>query len=135
MVPYIPINFWAFRIMVGLGTLFILYFAFILFCWWRKKDITRMRWLLITAIVLLPCAYICSESGWLVAEFGRQPWTIQDMLPVGASISDIGSSAVATTFWLFLLLFTALLVVEINIMLKQIKRGTEPLPDTLQGRE
>ena len=135
LVPYIPINFWAFRIMVGLGTLFILYFAFILFCWLRKKDITRMRWLLITAIVLLPCAYICSESGWLVAEFGRQPWTIQDMLPVGASISDIGSSAVATTFWLFLLLFTALLVVEINIMLKQIKRGTEPLPDTLQGRE
>ena len=135
LVPYIPINFWAFRIMVGLGSLFILYFAFILFLWWRKKDITRMRWLLIAAIVLLPCAYICSESGWLVAEFGRQPWTIQDMLPVGASISDIGSSAVATTFWLFLLLFTALLIVEINIMLKQIKRGTEPLPASPQGRK
>ncbi len=123
LVPYIPINFWAFRIMVGLGSLFILFFAFILFLWWRKKDITQMRWLLIISIILLPCAYICSESGWLVAEFGRQPWTIQDMLPVGASISDVGSSAVATTFWLFLLLFTAMLVVEINIMLKQIKKG------------
>ena len=81
------------------------------------------RWLLIAAIVLLPCAYLCSESGWLVAEFGRQPWTIQDMLPVGASISDIGSSAVATTFWIFLILFTTMLVVEINIMFKQIKKG------------
>ena len=82
-------------------------------------------WLLWLAILLVPCAYICSESGWLVAEFGRQPWTIQDMLPVGASVSDIGSSAVATTFWLFLALFTTMLAVEINIMLKQIKRGTE----------
>ena len=123
LVPYIPVNFWAFRIMVGLGALFILYFAVLLFFWWRKKDIGQMRWLLITAICLLPLAYICSESGWQVAEFGRQPWTIQDMLPVGASISDIGSSAVATTFWLFLLLFTSMLIVEINIMLKQIKKG------------
>ena len=58
-----------------------------------------------------------------MAEFGRQPWTIQDMLPVGASVSNIGSSAVATTFWIFLVLFTVLLAVEINIMLKQIKKG------------
>ncbi|MCR4995062.1 MAG: cytochrome ubiquinol oxidase subunit I [Bacteroidales bacterium] len=123
LVPYIPVNFWAFRIMVGLGTLFIFYFAYLMFLWWRKKDISSMKWLLIAAIVMLPCAYVCSESGWLVAEFGRQPWTIQDMLPVTASISDIGSSAVATTFWLFLFLFTAMLVVEISIMLKQIKRG------------
>lgn len=123
LVPYIPVNFWAFRIMVGLGTLFILFFALVLFLEWRKKDISSMKWLLWLAIALLPCAYICSESGWLVAEFGRQPWTIQDMLPVSASVSDIGSSAVATTFWIFLLLFTAMLVVEINIMLKQIKRG------------
>ena len=135
LVPYIPINFWAFRIMVGLGTLFILYFIYILFLWWKKgrklapvsssdKEASPYpRWLLIAAIILLPCVYICSESGWLVAEFGRQPWTIQDMLPVGASISDIGSNAVATTFWIFLFLFTTMLVVEINIMLKQIKKG------------
>ena len=135
LVPFIPINFWAFRIMVGLGTLFILFFAFILFLDWRgRKTIPLLvgggtsrypNWLLISAIVLVPLAYICSESGWLVAEFGRQPWTIQDMLPVSASVSDIGSSAVATTFWIFLVLFTAMLAVEISIMLKQIKRGLE----------
>ncbi len=123
LVPFIPVNFWAFRIMVGLGTLFILFFAFVLYLDWRKKDIPAMKWLLWTAIVLLPCAYICSESGWLVAEFGRQPWTIQDMLPISASVSDIGSTAVATTFWLFLVLFTTMLAVEISIMLKQIKKG------------
>ena len=144
LVPYIPVNFWAFRVMVGLGTLFILFFAYLLFLSWRqKKTLSPVRsagtlnsstggvgggssypqWLLWLSIALLPCAYICSESGWLVAEFGRQPWTIQDMLPVSASVSDIGSTAVATTFWIFLVLFTALLAVEINIMLKQIKKG------------
>jgi cytochrome d ubiquinol oxidase subunit I len=123
LVPYVPLNFWAFRIMVGLGTLFILFFAYILFLHWRKKPISSKRWLLWLAIILVPCAYICSECGWLVAELGRQPWTIQDMLPVGASVSDVSSNAVATTFWLFLVLFTTMLAVEINIILKQIKKG------------
>ena len=134
LVPFIPINFWAFRIMVGLGTLFVLFFAYLLFLNWKKKGIFAPETFnfqlssfnsvtLRLAIILVPLAYICSESGWLVAEFGRQPWTIQDMLPVGASVSNIGSSAVATTFWLFLVLFTVLLAVEISIMLKQIKRG------------
>ena len=125
LVPYIPVNFWAFRIMVGLGSLFILFFALILFLEWRKRDVSQMRWLLMAAIAMLPCAYVCSESGWLVAEFGRQPWTIQDMLPVSASVSDVEAGAVAATFWLFLTLFTAMLAVEVNIMLKQIKRGSE----------
>jgi cytochrome d ubiquinol oxidase subunit I len=77
------------------------------------------------AISLVPLAYIASESGWLVAEFGRQPWTIQDMLPTWVSVSDIQSSAVALTFFLFLILFTTMLAVEINILLKQIKKGPE----------
>jgi len=159
LVPPVAVNFWAFRVMVGFGSLFILFFAYLLFISWKQKktlsplprdgeSLTSFEnsaqqppsitggvggesfypnWLLWLAIILVPCAYICSESGWLVAEFGRQPWTIQDMLPVGASVSDIGASAVATTFWLFLVLFTTMLAVEINIMLKQIKKG-EPFP-------
>ena len=125
IVPFIPVNFWAFRIMVGFGCLIILFFAVVLFVAYRK-DITNLRpWHYVVAIALLPCAYIASECGWLVAEFGRQPWTIQDMLPTWASVSDLSSSAVATTFFIFLFLFTAMLVVEISIMLKQIKKGPE----------
>ncbi|MBQ9570794.1 MAG: cytochrome ubiquinol oxidase subunit I [Prevotella sp.] len=126
LVPYIPVNFWAFRLMVGLGCLFILFFAVILFMDWRKKDLAKLpMWHYIVAIILVPLAYIASESGWLVAEFGRQPWTIQDMLPVSASISDIPSGSVALTFFIFLILFTTMLAVELNIMLKQIKKGPE----------
>ena len=70
-VPPIGINFWAFRFMVGLGALFILVFAIILFVLYRK-DISRPRLLQIVGVALIPLAYIASECGWLVAEFGRQ---------------------------------------------------------------
>jgi cytochrome d ubiquinol oxidase subunit I len=77
------------------------------------------------AILLIPLAYIASESGWLVAEFGRQPWTIQDMLPTRVAVSDVEGFSVALTFFLFLFLFTLMLCVEISILLKQIKKGPE----------
>ncbi len=150
LVPFIPINFWAFRLMVGLGCLFILFFAVVALLAFRVpllSVITRRllsafglmdeadsdvhgagslpRWLCWVAIALVPLAYVCSESGWLVAEFGRQPWTIQDMLPTWAAVSDLHSGSVMLTFVLFLILFTTMLAVEINILLKQIKRGPD----------
>ena len=148
LVPPIPINFWAFRAMVGLGCLLILFFGLVWVLSFKvpflsvfsrrllatlglmpetQSDVhgaTKMPcWLYIAAIVMVPLAYIASESGWLVAEFGRQPWTIQDMLPTWAAVSDLHSGSVMLTFFLFLILFTTMLAVEINIMLKQIKRG------------
>ena len=149
VVPFIPINFWAFRIMVGLGCVFILYFLVLLLLMYdipflsvftrrllatiallpetmadAPKRLTGLpAWHYWTAIVLVPLAYIASECGWLVAEFGRQPWTIQDMLPTWASVSDLNAGSVAFTFILFLILFTTMLAVEINILLKQIQKG------------
>lgn len=121
VVPPVAVNFWAFRIMVGVGCLFILFFAVVLFMVY-KKDITKLpAWHYWLAILLIPLGYIGSECGWLVAEFGRQPWTIQDMLPTWAAVSDLQSSSVIITFFLFLVLFTTMLAVEINILLKQIK--------------
>ena len=148
-VPPIPINFWAFRIMVGLGCLFILYFLVMLLLIYdipflsvftrrllasigilpetmadAPKRLTGLpSWHYWAAIALVPLAYIASECGWLVAEFGRQPWTIQDMLPTWASVSDLNAGSVAFTFILFLILFTTMLAVEINILLKQIQKG------------
>ena len=133
VVPPVWVNFWAFRIMVGLGCLFILFFAVILAVIYKfpkallqKYDITALpAWHYWVAILLVPLAYIASESGWLVAEFGRQPWTIQDMLPTWVAVSDVEGFSVALTFFLFLFLFTLMLCVEINILLKQIKKGPE----------
>ena len=124
LVPSIPICFYAFRLMVGVGSLLILFFALSLFLVY-KKEIAQYRWFLISAIIMIPLAYIASESGWIVAEIGRQPWTIQDLLPVSAAISDIEAGSVATTFFIFLALFTTMLAVEISILVKQIKKGPE----------
>ena len=110
--------------MVGVGCLLILFFALSLFLVY-KKEIAQYRWFLISAIIMIPLAYIASESGWIVAEIGRQPWTIQDLLPVSAAISDIEAGSVATTFFIFLALFTTMLAVEISILMKQIKKGPE----------
>lgn len=126
LVPYIPITFWSFRAMVALGCLFILFFAVTLFVSYRK-DITKYRWLHIVGIIMLPLGYIASEAGWVVAEMGRQPWTIQDMLPTWIAASDVNTGSVITTFIIFLVLFTTMLVVEINILCKQIKKGPDYL--------
>jgi len=124
LVPSIPLCFYAFRVMVGLGTLFVLLFAAILFFVYRK-DIAKSRLLLRAGIISLPFAYLASQAGWIVAEVGRQPWAIQDMLPTCAAVSDIHPGSVALTFFIFLALFTTLLAVEISIMCKQIKKGPE----------
>jgi cytochrome d ubiquinol oxidase subunit I len=124
LVPPINITFWAFRTMVGLGTLFIAFFLLVGFLAFRK-DIANFKWLHYLALLLIPLAYIASESGWVVAEMGRQPWTIQDMLPTWVAVSDVSSSSVMLTFFIFLVLFTTMLAVEISILCKQIKKGPE----------
>ena len=130
LVPYIPICFWAFRIMVGLGCLFILFFAAILFLVY-KQQLGRFRWLPWVAIALVPLAYVASESGWIVAEMGRQPWTIQDMLPTWAAVSNLNANSVALTFFLFLALFTTMLAVEISILFREIKKGPKVSTETI----
>ena len=133
VVPPVAVNFWAFRVMVGAGCLFIAFFALVLAgaCkWpkrlWQQRDITALpAWHYWAAIALIPLGYVASESGWLVAEFGRQPWTIQDMLPTWVAISDLQPGSVMLTFFLFLILFTTMLAVEISILLKQIAKGPE----------
>lgn len=125
-VPPIGITFWLFRTMVGLGCFFMAFFAVVLFVVFRK-DITarRFRWLHVVALLAVPLAWICSESGWMVAEIGRQPWTIQDMLPTWVAVSDIQPGSIMVTFFLFLALFTTLLAVEVSILVKQIQKGPE----------
>ena len=73
----------------------------------------------------LPLAYLASQAGWVVAEVGRQPWAIQDLLPTWAAISKLPTSSVQLTFFLFLTLFTVLLIAEVCILLKAIRRGPD----------
>ena len=124
IVPDVPLLFYSFRVMVGAGCFFILLLGLV---WWlnRRDRLASKRWLLRTAVWSVPLAYLASQAGWIVAEVGRQPWAIQDLMPVGVAASRIASGSVATTFFIFLVLFAALLVAEISILCKQIKIGPE----------
>ena len=121
-VPNVPLVFYSFRVMVGAGCFFILLCAVV---WWlnRRDRLAGKRWLLRVMILSIPLAYLASQAGWIVAEVGRQPWTIQNLLPACVSGSHIAATPVAVTFFIFLALFTVLLAAELAIMLRQIKIG------------
>jgi cytochrome d ubiquinol oxidase subunit I len=89
------------------------------------NEIEKKRWVLYAALWSIPLAYVAHEMGWIVAEVGRQPWAIQDLLPVGMAASNLASTSVMITFWLFAVLFTGLLIAEVKIMTTQIKNGPE----------
>ncbi|MDR0798823.1 MAG: cytochrome ubiquinol oxidase subunit I [Dysgonamonadaceae bacterium] len=123
-IPNVPLVFYSFRIMIILGGYFLLLFVIIAFLVYKKQFVEKV-WLQWICLLSIPLAYITSQAGWIVAEVGRQPWAIQDILPVSAAVSDIEPSSVQITFFLFLGLFTTLLIAEIGILVKQIKVGPE----------
>ena len=122
LVPNVPLNFYAFRVMVVLGGYFILFFAVVLFFLY-KSDISRVKWLQYVALWSIPFGYIAGQAGWIVAEAGRQPWAIQDLLPVTAAVSKLSPQSVQVTFFIFLVLFTVMLAAGISIMVRAIKKG------------
>jgi cytochrome d ubiquinol oxidase subunit I len=122
IIPPVALTFYSFHLMVGLGTWFlVLFFLILYFAMLNKLDAKKM--LLRLAIFSIPLGYLAGELGWIVAEVGRQPWAIQGMLPTGMATSSVSVAAVQTTFWLFFIIFTGLLIAEIKIMLTQIKLG------------
>lgn len=124
LIPPVGLTFYSFRIMVILGGFLIILFAIAIFMSFKNK-IERSKWIQWVALLSIPLAYIASQVGWIVAEVGRQPWAIQDILPVQAAISKLSTGSVMTTFFIFAGLFTILLIVEVRIMLKAIKDGPE----------
>ncbi|MBC8314533.1 MAG: cytochrome ubiquinol oxidase subunit I [Bacteroidales bacterium] len=122
VIPNIPLTFYSFHIMVFLGFYFILLFIVMLF-FVNRTTLEKKRWLLWISLWTIPLAYIASQAGWVVAEVGRQPWVIQDLLPTVAAVSMIDTNSIRITFWIFAGLFTALLIAEVMIMVRQIKIG------------
>ena len=124
VIPDVPLSFYSFHTMVILGFLFIMIFSAALYLLF-KGTISRNRWFLWIALLSIPLPYIAGELGWILTEVGRQPWIIQDLMPVSKAVSQINSGSVITTFVLFAVLFTVLLISEISIMVKQVKTGPE----------
>ncbi len=128
VIPDVPASFYSFHLMVYLGFLFILIFTLAIIFLFRGT-LVKNKWYLWLAVFSIPLPFVAGEAGWVVTEMGRQPWIIQDLMPVSAGVSQITSGSVITTFILFAVLFTVLLIAEISIMLRQIKMGPKDKED------
>jgi cytochrome d ubiquinol oxidase subunit I len=122
LLPSVPISFYSFHLMVILSGHFLALFV-VMLIYSLKNKLEKMKWLLYVGIWSIPLVYLASQAGWILAELGRQPWVIQDLMPTLSAVSKIDASSVQITFWLFAITFTTLLIAEIKIMLTQIKKG------------
>jgi cytochrome d ubiquinol oxidase subunit I len=121
-IPRVAPMFWAFRIMVGIGFL-LLFLYCAAFYFLAVRNLAPQRWLMRSALWSLPLPWIACEVGWFVAEYGRQPWTIAEVLPTFLSVSNIPASNVYWSLAGFVAFYTALLVVELYLMVKYIRWG------------
>lgn len=129
-IPNVPVLFWAFRVMVGLGFYFIALFAF---AFWlsikRKFDSNKI--FLRFALWTLPFPYLACELGWTVAEYGRQPWIIDGVLPTALAVSGTVAGNVLFSLAGFVVFYSALLIADIYLLVKYIKLG----PDETLGHK
>ena len=128
LVPEVPVVFWAFRIMVAFGFALIVIMATFFYLSARHR-LENRRWLLKLAVIAIALPWISAECGWIVAEIGRQPWIIEGILPTAVAVSNLGATTVFLTICGFVLIYTSLLVIEIRLMLKYIRKGPDALSD------
>jgi cytochrome d ubiquinol oxidase subunit I len=121
-IPTVWPLFWAFRVMVGLGFAFIGMMAYF-FYRASFRGMEFPRWALWGAVIVIPTPWIAAEMGWFVAEFGRQPWTVDGVLPTAMSVSHLGVTELLITLAGFMIFYSILFVVEIGLMLKYIRKG------------
>jgi cytochrome d ubiquinol oxidase subunit I len=143
-IPNVAPIFWSFRIMVGLGVWFLFVFgaAFLVLA---RRRLAYNRWIMKLALWSIPLPWIAIELGWIVAEYGRQPWTISEVLPTYLSTSSVTVGEVLFSLAGFIAFYTALLVVEMYLMFKYARLGPSSLgtgryhgesasgPTTVQG--
>jgi cytochrome d ubiquinol oxidase subunit I len=125
-IPNVPVLFWAFRIMVACGFYFIALFAL---SFWKasKRRLDSQRWYLRVALWSLPLPWIAAELGWIVAEYGRQPWAIEGILPTALGVSTVSAGQVLTSLGGFVLFYSVLAVVDVMLLLKFTRKGPDGL--------
>jgi cytochrome d ubiquinol oxidase subunit I len=125
-IPPVAPLFFSFRVMVGCGVLMLLIFAFS-FYYNARRIITEKRWLLRAALYGIPLPWIAIETGWFVAEFGRQPWAISEVLPTFLATSNLSASDVLTSMIGFIIFYTILAFIEFWLMFKFARLGPSSL--------
>ncbi len=127
-VPNVPVMFWVFRVMAGLGFFFIAFFAA---AFWMASirrfgcDNGFCRTFMRAAVWIMPLPWIAIEFGWILAELGRQPWAIEGVLPTFLAASSLSVAQLWTTIIGFTVIYGALAVIEVRLMLAAIRKGPD----------
>ena len=125
-IPNVAPIFWSFRIMVGLGLWFLFVFGAAFYVLARRR-LAHNRWVMRLALWSIPLPWIAAECGWIVAEYGRQPWTISEILPTHLSASSVSLGQIWFSLGGFIVFYTALLVIELWLMFKYARLGPASL--------
>jgi cytochrome d ubiquinol oxidase subunit I len=127
-VPAVATLFWSFRVMVGLGFGFIALFAAAFWLAARRR-LDQRRWFLWVAALCLPLPWISCELGWVVAEYGRQPWAIEGVLPTYLANSSVAASDVWFSLTGFIVFYTTLAIVDLYLIVRTIRLGPDVVGD------
>jgi cytochrome d ubiquinol oxidase subunit I len=123
-VPSVAPLFWSFRIMVGLGLLLLFIFIAAFYHLMRGRVLAR-PWLLKLALWSMPLPWVAAELGWFVAEYGRQPWAISEVLPTHLSASLQPAGSLMLSLAAFVLFYSVLLAVEVALIVKIVRHGPQ----------
>lgn len=124
--PYVPIVFWSFRLMVGLGLLMIALAAISL--WLRRGGrIYDTRWFLKACVAMSPAGFVAMLAGWVTTEVGRQPWVVYGLLRTAdAATPAVTGGAVATSLIAFVVVYGIIFPAGMLYMLRLVREGPEP---------
>jgi cytochrome d ubiquinol oxidase subunit I len=125
-IPNVGVMFWSFRIMVGLG-FFLLALIAVSFYFCAKREFDRKRWLLKLIVFSMPAPWIAAELGWIVAEYGRQPWSIGEVLPTLLASSTLSTWDLIGSISAIVLLYTAFMIAAAYLMVKYVRLGPSSL--------
>jgi cytochrome d ubiquinol oxidase subunit I len=127
-VPAVATLFWSFRVMVGLGFGFIALFAAAFWLAARRR-LDQRRWFLWVSALCLPLPWISCELGWVVAEYGRQPWAIEGVLPTYLANSSVAAGDVWFSLIGFIVFYTTLAIIDLYLILRTIRLGPDVVGD------
>ncbi|HEY8474230.1 MAG TPA: cytochrome ubiquinol oxidase subunit I [Natronosporangium sp.] len=122
-VPYLPVTYWSFRLMIGLGAVTAL---IVLWAWWaqRRGRTPTSRWLLRAGLALPVLPVAANTFGWLLREVGRQPWVVFGEMRTAEGVSpNVSLAEVATSFTAFTLIYGVLAVIELRLLLRYARAG------------
>ncbi len=130
-VPDVPVLFWTFRIMVALGLYFIALFGVAFYLSSQRR--CGQPWFLRLAMVSLPLPWIAAELGWIVAEYGRQPWIIDGVMPTFLGVSNVPATSVALSLAAFVAFYSALAIVDLALIVKYVRLGPKGGAEQVPG--